>query len=248
MGTQVVLITGALTGIGRATAVAFAKKGAKVVVSGRHDDKGRALAAELQALGAEAEFVRADVQKEDDVRVLVDKAVAKFGRLDVAVNNAGFEGKLGAIQDATVENFRAVHDTNVVGVFLSMKHELRVMAGQGSGSIVNITSTYGHKAAAGAAAYVSSKFAVEGMTKSVALEQGNSGIRVNAVAPGPTDTPMLDRFTGTAEVNAALVAQVPLRRRGTPEELANAIVFISSPEASYIAGAVFEVDGGMSAN
>jgi NAD(P)-dependent dehydrogenase (short-subunit alcohol dehydrogenase family) len=248
MGTQVVLITGALTGIGRATAVAFAKKGAKVVVSGRHDDKGRALAAELQALGAEAEFVRADVQKEDDVRALVDKAVAKFGRLDVAVNNAGFEGKLGAIQDATVENFRAVHDTNVVGVFLSMKHELRVMAGQGSGSIVNITSTYGHKAAAGAAAYVSSKFAVEGMTKSVALEQGNSGIRVNAVAPGPTDTPMLDRFTGTAEVNAALVAQVPLRRRGTPEELANAIVFISSPEASYIAGAVFEVDGGMSAN
>jgi NAD(P)-dependent dehydrogenase (short-subunit alcohol dehydrogenase family) len=248
MGTQVVLITGALTGIGRATAVAFAKKGAKVVVSGRHDDKGRALATELQALGAEAEFVRADVQKEDDVRALVDKAVAKFGRLDVAVNNAGFEGKLGAIQDATVENFRAVHDTNVVGVFLSMKHELRVMAGQGSGSIVNITSTYGHKAAAGAAAYVSSKFAVEGMTKSVALEQGNSGIRVNAVAPGPTDTPMLDRFTGTAEVNAALVAQVPLRRRGTPEELANAIVFISSPEASYIAGAVFEVDGGMSAN
>jgi NAD(P)-dependent dehydrogenase (short-subunit alcohol dehydrogenase family) len=192
--------------------------------------------------------MNADVRKEDDVRALVDKAVAKFGRLDVAVNNAGFEGKLGAIQDATVEIFRAVHDTNVVGVFLSMKHELRVMAGQGSGSIVNITSTYGHKAAAGAAAYVSSKFAVEGMTKSVALEQGNSGIRVNAVAPGPTDTPMLDRFTGTAEVNAALVAQVPLRRRGTPEELANAIVFISSPEASYIAGAVFEVDGGMSAN
>jgi NAD(P)-dependent dehydrogenase (short-subunit alcohol dehydrogenase family) len=248
MGTQVVLITGALTGIGRATAVAFAKKGAKVVVSGRHDDKGQALVTELQALGAEAEFIRADVQKEEDVRALVDQAVAKFGRLDVAVNNAGFEGKLGAIQDATVENFRAVHDTNVVGVFLSMKHELRVMAGQGGGSIVNITSTYGHKAAAGAAAYVSSKFAVEGMTKSVALEQGNSGIRVNAVAPGPTDTPMLDRFTGTAEVNAALVAQVPLRRRGTPEELANAIVFISSPEASYIAGAVFEVDGGMSAN
>jgi NAD(P)-dependent dehydrogenase (short-subunit alcohol dehydrogenase family) len=247
MAHQIVLITGALTGIGRATAVAFAKKGAKVVVSGRHDDKGQALVTELRALGTEAEFVRADVRKEEDISALVDKTVARFGRLDVAVNNAGFEGQLGLIQDATGENFKAVHDTNVFGVFLSMKHELRVMAGQGSGSIINITSTYGHKAAAGATAYVSSKFAVEGMTKSVALEQGNSGIRVNAVAPGPTDTGMLDRFTGTAEVNDALVATVPLRRRGTPEELANAIVFISSPEASYISGTVFEVDGGMSA-
>jgi NAD(P)-dependent dehydrogenase (short-subunit alcohol dehydrogenase family) len=247
MTSPVVLITGALTGIGRATAVAFARKGAKVVVSGRHDDKGQALVTELRALNTEAEFVRADVRKEEDIRALVDKTIARFGRLDVAVNNAGFEGELGLIQDATYDNFKAVHDTNVVGVFLSMKHELRGMAGQGRGSIVNITSTYGHKAAAGATAYVSSKFAVEGMTKSVALEQGNSGIRVNAVAPGPTDTAMLDRFTGTAEVNAALVATVPLRRRGTPEELANAIVFISSPEASYISGTVFEVDGGMSA-
>ena len=152
MGTQVVLITGALTGIGRATAFAFAKKGAKVVVSGRHDDKGQALVTELQALGAEAEFVRADVRKEDDVRTLVDKAIERFGRLDVAVNNAGFEGKLGIIQDVAVEDFRAAHDTNVVGVFLSMKHELRVMADQRSGSIVNISSAYGHKAAAGATA------------------------------------------------------------------------------------------------
>jgi NAD(P)-dependent dehydrogenase (short-subunit alcohol dehydrogenase family) len=247
MTSPVVLITGALTGIGRATALAFAKKGAKVVVSGRHDDKGLALVAALRALDTEAEFVRADVRKEEDIRALVDKTIARFGRLDVAVNNAGFEGKLSPIQDATSENFKAVHDTNVLGVFLSMKHELRGMAGQGGGSIVNITSTYGHKAAAGATAYVSSKFAVEGMTKSVALEQGNSGIRVNAVAPGPTDTAMLDRFTGTAEVNDALVATVPLRRRATPEELANAIVFISSPEASYISGTVFEVDGGMSA-
>ena len=247
MAQQVVLITGALTGIGRATAVAFAGKGANVVVSGRHDDKGQALVAELKALGAEAEFVRADVTKEDDVRNLVNKTVARFGRLDAAVNNAGLEGGLGVIQDATVENFRAVHDTNVLGVFLSMKHELRAMAGQGSGSIVNIASTYGHKAAAGATAYVSSKFAVEGLTKTVALEQGNSGIRVNAVGPGPTDTVMLDRFTGTEEGNDALIATVPMRRRGTPEELANAIVFLSSPEASYVSGTVFEVDGGMSA-
>jgi NAD(P)-dependent dehydrogenase (short-subunit alcohol dehydrogenase family) len=244
---QVVLITGALTGIGRAAAVAFASKGAKVVVSGRHDDKGQDLVAELRALGAEAEFVRADVSKEDDVRNLVDETVARFGRLDVAVNNAGVEGAVGAIQDATVDNFKAVHDTNVLGVFLSMKHELRAMEGQSSGSIVNIASTYGHKAAAGATAYVSSKFAVEGLTKTVALEQGNSGIRVNAVGPGPIDTVMLDRFTGTAEGNAALIATVPMGRRGTPEEIASAIVFISSPEASYISGTVFEVDGGMSA-
>jgi NAD(P)-dependent dehydrogenase (short-subunit alcohol dehydrogenase family) len=245
MGTQVVLITGALTGIGRATAFAFAKKGAKVVVSGRHDDKGQALVTELQALGAEAEFVRADVRKEDDVRTLVDKAIERFGRLDVAVNNAGFEGKLGVIQDATVEDFKAVHDTNVVGVFLSMKHELRVMAGQGSGSIVNISSSFGHKAAAGATAYVSSKFAVEGMTKSVVLEQGNSGIRVNAVAPGPTVTVMADRFRSAVQANNLPVATVPLGRRANPEEIADAIVFISSPEASYISGTVFEVDGGM---
>src|ERR1700684_426505 len=247
MTNQVVLITGALTGIGRATAVAFANKGAKVVVSGRHDDKGQELATELRALGAEAEFVRADVTKEDEVSDLVDNTVARFGRLDVAVNNAGLEGDLGPIQDATVENFKAVHDTNVLGVFLSMKHELRAMAGQDSGSIVNIASTYGHKAAAGATAYVSSKFAVEGLTKTVAPEQGHSGSRVNAVGPGPTDTVMLDRFTGTEEGNDALIATVPMRRRGTPEELANAIVFLSSPEASYISGTVFEVDGGMSA-
>src|SRR6202030_4780796 len=128
MTQQVVLITGALPGIGRATAVAFAGKGAKVVVSGRHDDKGQDLVAELRALGAEAEFVRADVTKEDEVRNLVDKTVTKFGRLDVAVNNAGVGAKLGPIQDATVENFKAVSDTTVVGAFLSMKHELRVMA------------------------------------------------------------------------------------------------------------------------
>jgi NAD(P)-dependent dehydrogenase (short-subunit alcohol dehydrogenase family) len=248
MAPQVVLITGALTGIGRATALAFAGKGANLVVAGRHDDKGQALVAELRALGAEAEFVRTDVRQEDDVRNLVDKTVERFGRLDVAVNNAGVEGEVGVIQDATVENFKAVHDTNVLGVFLSMKHELRAMEGQGSGSVVNIASTFGHKAAAGAAVYVSSKFAVEGLTKTVALEQGNSGIRVNAVGPGPIDTVMLDRFTGTPEGNDALLAKVPLRRRGTPEEIANAIVFISSPEASYISGTVFEVDGGMSAN
>src|SRR6201988_2621241 len=196
MTQQVVLITGALTGMGPAPAVAFAGKGANVVVSGRHDDKGHALVAELKALGAEAEFVRADVTKEDEVRNLVDQAVARFGRLDVAVNNAGFEGETGPIQDATIETFNAVHDTNVLGVFLSMKYELRAMAGQGSGSIVNIASAYGHKADAGAAASVSSKFAVEGLPKTVAFEQWNSGIRGNAVGPGPIEPGTIGRLTG----------------------------------------------------
>src|SRR5258706_8298382 len=247
MGAQVVLITGGLTGIGRAAAVAFAKKGAKVVVSGRRDEAGRALVKELRSLGSEAEFINADVRKEDDVRAMVDKTVARFGRLDVAVNNAGSEGKGGPITDQTAEAYAAPCDTNVLGVILSMKHEVRVMQGQRSGSIINISSTYGHEAAAGASIYVGSKHAVEGITKSVALETAKSGIRVNGVAPGPTDTGMLTRFTATPENKAALVAGVPMGRLGLSEELANAIVFIASDEASYITGHILNVDGGKTA-
>jgi NAD(P)-dependent dehydrogenase (short-subunit alcohol dehydrogenase family) len=246
MSNPVVLITGGLTGIGRAAAVAFAKKGAKVVVAGRRDEVGQALAKELRSLGSEAEFISADVRKEDDVRALVDKTVARFGRLDVAVNNAGTEGHVGPITDQTAESYAATFDTNVLGVILSMKHEVRAMQGQGSGSIINISSTYGHEGAAGASIYVGSKHAVEGITKSVALEVAKSGIRVNAVAPGPTDTGMLKRFTGTPENKAALVATVPMERLGLTEELANAIVFIASDEASFITGHVLNVDGGKS--
>src|SRR6476659_9644962 len=192
MDKPVVLITGALTGIGRASAVAFAKKGAKVVASGRRDEAGKALVEELRSFdGSEAEFINADVRKEDDVRALVDETVARFGRLDVAVNNAATEGQGGPITDQSAESFAATFDTNVLGMVLSMKHEVRVMQGQGSGSIINISSTYGHEGAAGASVYVGSKHAVEGITKSVALEIAKSGIRVNGVAPGPTDTGML---------------------------------------------------------
>ena len=246
MSTQVVLITGGITGIGRAAAIAFAKKGSNVVVAGRRDEAGKALVKELRAFGAEAEFINADVRKEDDVRAMVDKTLARFGRLDVAVNNAATEGQVGPITDQTAESYAATFDTNVLGVILCMKHEVRAMQKQGSGNIINISSTYGHEGAAGGSVYVGSKHAVEGITKSVALEIVGSGIRVNAVAPGPVDTGMLTRFTGTPENKAALVSTVPMARLGLPEEQANAIVFIASDEASFITGHILNVDGGKS--
>jgi NAD(P)-dependent dehydrogenase (short-subunit alcohol dehydrogenase family) len=245
MSTQVVLITGGITGIGRAAAVAFAKKGAKVVVAGRREEAGKALVKELRALGTEAEFINADVRKDEDTRAMVDKTVARFGRLDVAVNNAATEGQVGPITEQTAESYAATFDTNVLGVLLSMKHEVRVMQKQGSGNIINISSTYGHRGAAGASVYVASKHAVEGITKSVALEVVGSGIRVNAVAPGPVDTGMLTRFTATPENKAALVSTVPMARLGLPEEQGDSIVFIASDEAAFITGHILNVDGGM---
>jgi NAD(P)-dependent dehydrogenase (short-subunit alcohol dehydrogenase family) len=248
MSTPVVLITGALTGIGRATALAFATDGARLVVSGRKEAEGKALVAELRDLGSEAEFVHADVRHEDDVSNLVEKTVARFGRLDVAVNNAGTEGKPGPVTEQTAESYAATFDTNVLGVLLSMKHEMRVMQGQGSGSIVNLSSTMGQRGAPGASLYTASKHAVEGLTKSAALEGAASGIRINAVAPGPVETGMLNRFTGTAERKAGLVAGVPLKRAGTPAEIADAIVFLSSSKASFITGQIISVNGGKTAS
>ena len=214
----------------------------------QRDEVGQALAKELRSLGSEAEFINADVRKDEDVRALVDKTVARFGRLDVAVNNAGTEGRVGPITDQTAESYAATFDTNVLGVILSMKHEVRAMQAQGSGSIINISSTYGHEGAAFASIYVGAKHAVEGITKSVALEVAKSGIRVNAVGPGPTDTGMLTRFTGTAENKAALATQVPLGRLGFSEEVAEGIVFLGSDEAKFMTGHVLNVDGGHSAN
>jgi NAD(P)-dependent dehydrogenase (short-subunit alcohol dehydrogenase family) len=205
------------------------------------------LEAELLALGAKTAFIRADVREENEVRNLIDKTVARFGRLDVAVNNAGTEGKPGPVTEQTAESYAATFDTNVLGTLLSMKHELRVMLPQGSGSIVNISSTYGHEGAKGASIYAASKHAVEGMTKSAALEAAASGVRVNAVAPGPTETGMLNRFTGTAERKAALASGVPLGRVGEPEEIARAIVFVASKAASFMTGQIVTVDGGKTA-
>jgi NAD(P)-dependent dehydrogenase (short-subunit alcohol dehydrogenase family) len=247
MSTPVVLITGALTGIGRAAALAFAAEGSRIVVSGRHEEAGQALAAELRALGAEADFVRADVRHEDEVRELIDRTVARFGRLDAAVNTAGTEGHPGPVTEQSADSYAATFDTNVLGTLLSMKHELRVMQAQGSGSIINISSTYGHLGARGASVYSASKHAVEGLTKSAALEAAASGVRVNAVAPGPIETAMLNRFTGSPERKAGLVAGVPLQRAGEPDEIANAVVFLASSKSSFTTGQVLFVDGGKSA-
>jgi NAD(P)-dependent dehydrogenase (short-subunit alcohol dehydrogenase family) len=248
MKHPVVLITGALAGIGRATALAFAKEGARLVVSGRRDAAGERLVAELRGLGTEAEFIRADVRHEADVQNLVDKTVARFGRLDVAVNNAGTEGKPGPVTEQSAESYAATFDTNVLGVILSMKHELRIMQAQGSGSIVNLSSTMGHRGAPGASIYTASKHAVEGLTKSAALEAAAFGVRVNAVAPGPVETEMLTRFTGSADRKAGLVAGIPLKRAGRPEEIADAIVFASSDKASFISGQIIAVNGGKTAS
>src|SRR5207248_1185267 len=182
MSAPVVLSTGALTGIGRAAAVMFAQEGARVVVSSRRDKQGQELVAELQGLGAEAIFVRSDVRKDEDVRNLVDQTVKRFGRLDIAVNNAGTEGLRGLITEQTAESYAATFDTNVLGVLLSMKHELRVMLPQWSGSIVNVSSAYGSVGAAGASVYVARKHEVEVLTKSGAMEVSGTGVRVNVIA------------------------------------------------------------------
>ena len=215
------------------------------MVSGRREKEGHELAAELETLGAEAFFVRADVRNEADVRNLVDQSIKRFGRVDIAVNNAATEGLRGLVTEQTAESYAATFDSNVLGVLLSMKHELRVMLPQGSGSIVNVSSAYGSVGAAGAAVYVASKHAVEGMTKSAALEVVQTGVRVNVVAPGATDTGMLTRFAQTDENKTALVSTVPVKRLATPEEIAHVIVFVASANASYMTGASIPVDGGM---
>ena len=246
MSIPVVLVTGALTGIGRATAIAFAEEGARIVISGRHDAEGQALVEELRKIGQEAEFVRADVGREEEVRNLIDKVVARFGRLDVAVNNAGTEGKRGPVTEQTPESYVAAFDTNVLGTLLCMKHELRVMQPQGSGSIINLSSTLGERGAPGASLYAASKHAVEGLTQVAALEAAAFGVRVNAVAPGPVDTELLSRFSGTADRKAA-IAGVPLKRIAKPAEIANAIVWLGSDKASFVTGQILGVDGGKTA-
>ncbi|RTL50600.1 MAG: SDR family oxidoreductase [Rhodocyclaceae bacterium] len=248
MSASVVLITGALTGIGRATALAFARDRAHIVVSGRNEAAGQALVDELSALGAEAAFQRADVTREAEVEALVAFTLSRFGRLDVAVNNAGTEGRPAPLADDSEANYRATFDTNVLGTLLCLKHELKAMTQQASGSIINLSSIVGQVGMAGAGVYTASKHAVEGLTKSAALEVAPLGIRVNAVAPGPILTPMLNRFTGgSEEAKAGLFGMIPAQRGGSPDEIAETILFLASTKSPYLTGQIIAVDGAYTA-
>ena len=238
---KVVIVTGVSGGIGRATAFEFAARGARLVLGGRNEEAGKKLVAELGGL---AVFLKTDVTLEADSRALVARALERFGRLDIAVNNAALEarGKIDAFDEAT---YTRVFDTNVKGVFFAMQAQVHAMRRTKGGSIVNLSSTGGSRGMPGMSIYVASKHAVEGLSKAAALDLASDNIRVNVVAPGPTLTPMLDRVTdGHPE---RLAQRVPLGRAGTPEELARAIVWIASDEASFVNGATLPVNGGISA-
>jgi NAD(P)-dependent dehydrogenase (short-subunit alcohol dehydrogenase family) len=243
-----ILITGALTGIGRATAAAFAQEGANVAISGRDTENGSLLLKELLEYRIEAEFILTDVRCDEDVRNMVDWTVSRFGSLDVAVNNADTEGKPGFIVDQTVESFNDIFETNVLGTLLSLKYELRRMMRQKSGVIINVSSIYGQRGVIGAGVYAASKHAVEGLTKAAALEAAEAGVRVNAVAPGLIDTDLLVHLADTAGKKSALIKSVPLQRLGRAEEIAQTIVFLASAKAAFITGQIFAVDGGKMAS
>jgi NAD(P)-dependent dehydrogenase (short-subunit alcohol dehydrogenase family) len=244
---KVVLITGGTAGIGRATAQAFANEGAVVVITGRTTSAGEQLVEVLRARGAQAKFMPGDVAREDDVRSWMAATVKEFGQLDVAVNNAGVEGTLGPIAEQTAENFDHVFNANVKGLLFSLKHEIPALAKRG-GSIVNVSSIVGDVGMAGASVYAASKHAVNGLTRTAALETAQAGIRVNAVAPGGVLTAMTERFTsGNKEIQAAFARTHPVGRLAQPEEIAAAILFLASDAARFITGSVLLVDGGYTA-
>ena len=241
---KVVLVTGGTSGIGKTTAIEFARAGAKVVLTGRREKEGAQVVAEIKKLGGDAAFVRADVAKDADVKAMVDFTVDKYGRLDVAFNNAGVEWK-GPLDQATEAEYRRVFDTNVWGVLNSMRHEIPVMLKNGGGAIVNNSSVAGHVGLAEVSVYIASKHAVEGLTKSVALEVAKQNIRVNAVAPGVIATDMLDRFAGKeGEMRDFLKSIVPVGRIGTGEEIAAAVLYLCSDGAKFTTGTSLVVDGG----
>lgn len=243
---KVVLITGATSGIGKASALAFAESGASVVLSGRREAEGRAVAEEIKAAGGEAIFIRADMAKEADVEALIAGTLAAYGRLDVAFNNAGVELS-GPIPEVNETDYRRVFDINVWGVLVSMKHEIPAMLKSGGGSIINTSSVAGHIGMAGASIYIASKHAVEGLTKTAALEVAAQGIRVNAVAPGAIVTDMLSRFTGGAEseVGKYLTSLHPIGRLGQAHEIAQPVLWLASEAASFVTGQSILVDGGL---
>lgn len=244
---KVALVTGGTSGIGRASAVALARAGAKVVVAGRRETEGAETVNQIEAAGGEGLFVRADVAREPEIKALVQAAVDTFGRLDIAFNNAGVEWA-GPLTEATEADYRRVMDINVWGVLAALKHEVPAMLKSGGGSIINTSSVAGHIGMAGAAIYVASKFAVEGLTRTAAIEFAKQGIRVNAVAPAAIETEMFDRFAGKeGEVRNYLTSLHPVGRLGRPHEIADAVVWLASEQSSFVTGHSLVVDGGFTA-
>ena len=239
---KVVLVTGGTSGIGKATAIAFARAGANVVLSGRREKEGAHVVAEIKKLGGNAAFVRADITRDADVKAMVEFAVDKFGKIDIAFNNAGVEWK-GPLHQATEVEYHRIFDTNVWGVLNSMRHEIPVMLKNGGGAIINTSSIAGHVGFPEVSIYIASKHAVEGLTKSVALEFAKQNIRINAVAPGPIATEMWDRFAGEG-MSEQMISIVPAARVGASEEIAAAVLYLSSDAAKYTTGTSLVVDGG----
>jgi len=246
MNGKVALITGAATGIGRATAELFAREGAKLVLADLNADLGEALASELRAQGAAAHFVATDVAKPADCERMVAAAVEKFGRLDAAFNNAGVsDGPVPPATDAyPLELWDKLIAVNLSGVFYGMRFQLRAMLEGGGGSIVNTASIAGHIGFAGTPGYVASKHGVLGLTKVVAIEYGARGIRCNAVAPGFIETPMTHDVFGSDPFKQVVHAAVPMRRVAEPKEVAESVLWLCSDRASYVNGTCLTVDGG----
>ena len=241
---KVALVTGGTSGIGKATAIEFARAGAKVVVSGRREKEGAEVVRQIEKLGGEAVFVRTDVSKDSDVKAMIDSTVDKFGRLDVAFNNAGVEWT-GPLDQATEAEYRRVFDINVWGVLNSMRHEIPIMLKNGGGAIVNTSSVAGHVGSPEVSIYVASKHAVEGLTKSLALEFAKQNVRINSVAPGPIATDMWNRFAGERNISDQIISMVPISRLGTAAEIAAAVLYLSSDAAKFTTGTSLVVDGGL---
>jgi NAD(P)-dependent dehydrogenase (short-subunit alcohol dehydrogenase family) len=244
---KVALITGGTSGIGRETAIQFAKAGAKVVIAGRRETEGKETVELLRAAGGQGLFVKADVSQAVEVETLVKKTIEKFGRMDIAFNNAGFEGAWAPIALQAEEDFDRVISVNLKGVWLCLKYEIRQMVSQKGGVIVNMSSVAGLLGFAGAAAYIASKHGVLGLTKTAALETAKSNIRINAVCPAVVETAMAERLFGAPDVNKFVLGQHPMGRFGRPEEIANAVVWMCSDGASFMTGQSLILDGGFTA-
>jgi len=243
---KVALVTGGTTGIGRDTAVLFANAGAKVVVSGRRETEGKETSNLIRAAGGDGLFVKSDVSKPSDVQSLVQKTVEKFGRLDIAFNNAGIEGKWVPLIEQSLEDWDAVIDINLKGTWLCLKYEIQQMLKQGGGgTIVNMSSVAGLMGAAGAGVYCASKHGVIGLTRTAALEYAAHGIRVNAVCPAVIETAMSDRAFADPEANKRVLALHPIGRFGKPMEVAEAVLWLCSSKSSFMTGHYIVLDGGM---